>query len=59
MTISYKLYADLIVGDTTIKRTAVQKTEDGVISSIPFDSLNADYQAYKKWIAAGNSPTPA
>jgi hypothetical protein len=27
--------------------------------SIPFNPDNTDYQAYLKWLAAGNTPTPA
>jgi hypothetical protein len=26
---------------------------------IPFDPANTDYQAYLKWIEAGNTPLPA
>lgn len=26
---------------------------------IPFDPANTDYQAYLKWIEAGNTPEPA
>jgi hypothetical protein len=26
---------------------------------IPFDPNNADYQAYLKWVEAGNTPLPA
>ena len=26
---------------------------------IPFDPDNTDYQAYLKWVAEGNTPTPA
>ena len=38
--------------------------DDGVIrildnACIPFDPDNTDYQAYLKWIEAGNTPLPA
>jgi hypothetical protein len=26
---------------------------------IPFDTDNTDYQEYLKWVAEGNTPTPA
>ena len=26
---------------------------------IPMDEQNTDYQAYLKWVAEGNTPTPA
>jgi hypothetical protein len=28
-------------------------------ANIPFDPANTDYQAYLKWVAAGNEPLPA
>ncbi len=36
---------------------SVYRTEDGAF--IPFDPANTDYQQYLKWVAEGNTPTPA
>jgi hypothetical protein len=30
-----------------------------VITVIPFDPANTDYQEYLKWVAEGNEPLPA
>jgi hypothetical protein len=38
------------------KGTNVIRTSDG--ASIPPDSMNADYQAYRAWVAAGNAAAP-
>ena len=56
MTISYKLYPD---NDNGTPRQAIQKTDGDVISSIPFDEANTDYQEYLLWVAEGNTPDPA
>jgi hypothetical protein len=37
--------------------TTVLRTTDG--ACIPFDPDNTDYQAYLKWVEAGNTPEPA
>ena len=31
----------------------------GVVTSIPFNPENTDYQAYLKWLEEGNTPLPA
>ena len=56
MAISYKLYPDYENGSS---RQAIQKTDGDVISSVPFDEANTDYQEYLAWKAEGNEPEAA
>jgi hypothetical protein len=49
----------LVQSKTSGEINAVQKEENGILYSIPFDPANTDYQAYLKWLEAGNTPTPA
>ena len=47
----------LIKNPTSQQINMVQRLLDNTF--IPFDSANADYQAYLKWVAEGNTPLPA
>ena len=38
----------------------IQKVnDDGSLLTFPSDENNTDYQAYLKWVEAGNTPEPA
>jgi hypothetical protein len=39
-----------------IANNCIRRLPDGAI--IPFDPLNIDYQAYLRWLDAGNTPLP-
>ena len=52
---TYKLLKNQYTGTVT----SVQKTLDGIISSIPFDLENTDYQEYLAWVEEGNTPEEA
>ena len=56
MAISYKFYPDI----KGVVQKAVQRTTDnGTITSIPFDEANTDYQEYLEWVSKGNTPEEA
>ena len=50
----YKLINDSITGQPL---SVIQRLADNAF--IPMDADNTDYQAYLKWVAEGNKPTPA
>ena len=52
--IMYKLCADHPIFGAS---NTVIRLSDG--AAIPFVNDNTDYQAYLKWVEAGNSPLPA
>ena len=56
MTVSYKLYPN---DENGSPKQAIQKTDGGIIFSIPFDLRNKDYQEYLEWKAEGNEPEAA
>ena len=49
----YKLIKNIFGKEST----QVQRLSDNAF--IPFDPDNVDYQAYLRWCAEGNEPTPA
>jgi hypothetical protein len=53
---TYKLYVRL---GKTEADAAMTINDDGSLTSFIFDHANTDYQAYLKWLAAGNTPEPA
>ena len=40
------------------KSDVVVQVTDGVVSSVPKDEADSDYQAYLAWLAEGNTPEP-
>ena len=53
---TYKLVKNPITNktDETLKRTV-----DGIVSYVPYDPANTDYQEYLAWVAAGNTADAA
>jgi len=39
--------------------TAISAVIGGVVTIVPLDPANTDYQEYLKWLAEGNEPLPA
>ena len=54
---SYNMYKQLLDRSGQIRTDIILRIEDN--ACIPFDPDNTDYQAYLKWIEAGNTPEPA
>ena len=48
----YKLFKNLMGNENQVIRLSDN-------AYIPFDPDNTDYQAYLKWLEAGNTPLPA
>ena len=60
MAFTYKLLADRPTELGGGKTEAVQRTaSDGIISIVPFDPANTDYQEYLAWVAEGNTAEAA
>jgi len=57
MAVFYKLYPNYENGSP---RPCIQRTDGDIISCIPFDEANTDYQEYLAWKAIdGNEPEAA
>ena len=56
MAVSYKLYPNYENGSP---RPCIQRTDGDIISCIPFDEANTDYQEYLTWVAEGNTAEAA
>ena len=55
----YNMSYKLIKSPASGKINTVKKIDDNLNIVIPFDPDNTDYQAYLKWVEAGNTPEPA
>ena len=55
----YKLLNRFDEETNTTKLGGILKTDGDIKWSIPLDKANTDYQAYLKWVEAGNTPEPA
>ena len=53
---TYKLHKKNAAGKQT---TVIRTNADGKRSFIPFDTANADYQEYLKWVDEGNTAAAA
>ena len=57
---SYKMYKiNINVSSVKTVKTITKLNDDGSYISMLEDPANTDYQAYLKWVAAGNTPEPA
>jgi len=46
-----------LITETSPNWNAIKRLADGAV--IPLDPANTDYQAYLRWLEAGNTPEPA
>ena len=56
MATKYKFYPDT---KGVVQKAVQRTTDDGTITSIPFDEGNTDYQQYLLWVLEGNTAEAA
>ncbi len=49
----------LVFNQMTQNVQCINHQVGNILYSIPFDPDNTDYQAYLRWLEAGNTPEPA
>jgi len=61
MDFSYQLVADSTspLDGSVVVAPFILKIRNNVITYVPKDPANCDYQEYLEWVAEGNTPDPA
>ena len=54
---NYKFYK--LPNGTQVDDAILRITSEGIISTVPFDEANTDYQEYLEWVSEGNTAEDA
>jgi len=52
-------YREIFYNGNVVGRSIIRANADGTVSSFCEVPDNTDYQAYLRWLEAGNTPLPA